>query len=40
MWDLAGGRGGAERLSRVCTNAEEERKGREGNGMCKGKDPG
>ena len=36
MWDLEG----AKRLNRVCTNAEEERRGREGSGMCKGKDAG
>ena len=35
-----GGRGGAKRLNIVCTNAEEERRGREGSGMCKGKDAG
>lgn len=38
MWDLLGGRGGAKRLNRVCTNAEEERRGREGSGVCKDKD--
>lgn len=40
MWDLVGGRGWAKRLNRVCTNAEEERRGREGSGMCKAKDAG
>lgn len=37
MWDLLGEREG---LNRVCTNAEEERRGREGSGACKGKHAG